>query len=102
MLPIYRLHFHAPLTHISEYPYSSQGISIFFMDIVGFTPLAGEADPQDVMRLLNELFSVFDDLCTAHGVYKVWKPRLRAYNQNALGYWVVNGSFEFGTDQTIN
>ena len=38
-------------------------ITIFFMDIVGFTPLAKEADPQDVMKMLNELFSVFDDLC---------------------------------------
>jgi class 3 adenylate cyclase len=38
-------------------------ITIFFMDIVGFTPLAKEADPQDVMKMLNELFSVFDALC---------------------------------------
>ena len=40
------------------------------MDIVGFTPLAREAHPQDVMKMLNELFSQFDRLCDIHGVYK--------------------------------
>ena len=47
------------------------GVSIFFMDIVGFTSMAKEADPQDVMKMLNELFSELDALCETHNVYKV-------------------------------
>ena len=47
------------------------GVSILFMDIVGFTSLAKEADPRDVMAMLNNLFSTFDSLCHTFGVYKV-------------------------------
>ena len=69
------------LSHVCE-PLSSQhqhqDISIFFMDIVGFTPLAKEAHPEDVMWMLDELFSHFDKLCDVHHVYKV--------NGNGGGY----------------
>ena len=56
---------------VSQLANKHQAITIFFMDIVGFTPLAKEADPQDVMKMLNELFSVFDALCGVHDVHKV-------------------------------
>ena len=46
-------------------------VSILFMDIVGFTPLAKSVHPQEVMHMLNELFSEFDALCNEFGVYKV-------------------------------
>ena len=50
---------------------SHEDISVLFLDIVGFTSMAKEADPQDVMLMLNKLFSVFDQLCLSHGVHKV-------------------------------
>ena len=63
---------------IAQLAHRHSGVSILFMDIVGFTPVSSEADPQDIMRMLNELFSGFDAFCTEHGVYKVWlRPRIQ-------------------------
>ena len=56
---------------VAQLAHSHTGISIFFMDVVGFTPMSKDADPQDVMKMLNELFSAFDILCDKHDVYKV-------------------------------
>ena len=56
---------------VSKLAHKHEGITIFFMDIVGFTTLAKEADPHDVMKMLNELFSAFGSFCSAHDVYKV-------------------------------
>ena len=56
---------------IATLAHQHRDVSILFMDVVGFTPAANEADPQDVMRMLNELFSGFDGLCAKHRVYKV-------------------------------
>lgn len=36
--------------------------SILFADIVGFTVLASQCSAQELVRLLNELFSFFDQL----------------------------------------
>ena len=46
-------------------------VTIFFSDIVGFTTMAGEMTPIEVMRMLNELYLGFDKLVEKHGVYKV-------------------------------
>ena len=56
---------------VAQLAHSHTGISIFFMDVVGFTPMSKDADPQDVMKMLNELFTALDALCGAHDVYKV-------------------------------
>ena len=47
------------------------GVSIMFMDIVGFTPMANDAQPQEVMMMLNEMFAAMDALCEVHNVYKI-------------------------------
>ena len=47
------------------------GVSILFMDIVGFTSMSKEVHPKLVMHFLNELFSRFDVLCDVYGVHKV-------------------------------
>lgn len=46
-------------------------VTIFFSDIVGFTSLAGEMRPIQVMKMLNELYTEFDKIAEKHGVYKV-------------------------------
>ena len=61
-------------------------VSILFMDIVGFTPLAKSVHPQEVMHMLNELFSEFDALCNEFGVYKV---------NNTILFTVSNCFFAF-------
>jgi len=45
--------------------------TIFFCDIVGFTTIAKEMSPLNVMRLLNSLYTEFDELVEEHQVYKV-------------------------------
>ena len=63
---------------VAQLAHSHTGISIFFMDVVGFTPMSKDANPQDVMKMLNELFSALDILCGTHDVYKVNKTSVWA------------------------
>ncbi len=45
--------------------------TILFADIVGFTPLSAEMPPLELLNLLNQIFSVFDQLAEKHGVEKI-------------------------------
>jgi len=45
--------------------------TVLFADICGFTPMATDAPPDEVVRLLNEIFSVFDELTTHLGLEKI-------------------------------
>lgn len=46
-------------------------VSVLFADLVGFTSLAGRITPEKLVRILNEIFSRFDDLAEAHGLEKI-------------------------------
>ncbi|PNH04275.1 Soluble guanylate cyclase 88E, partial [Tetrabaena socialis] len=46
-------------------------VTILFSDIVGYTTVASKLTPFQVVTLLNELFTVFDELTARNGVYKV-------------------------------
>uniref|UniRef100_A0A7S1FMU1 Phosphodiesterase n=1 Tax=Corethron hystrix TaxID=216773 RepID=A0A7S1FMU1_9STRA len=46
-------------------------VTIFFSDIVGFTSMAGEMLPNQVMEMLNDLYVELDKITARHGVYKV-------------------------------
>jgi class 3 adenylate cyclase len=48
-----------------------QDVTILFMDVVGFTAMSKTVEPQAVMTLLNQLFTIFDALCDVYGVQKV-------------------------------
>lgn len=45
--------------------------TILFADIVNFTPLASELSPQELVSLLNRIFSEFDQLVDLHGLEKI-------------------------------
>jgi class 3 adenylate cyclase len=46
-------------------------VTVLFADIVNFTPLSERIAPEGVVRLLDELFSVFDQLAQRHGLEKI-------------------------------
>lgn len=45
--------------------------SILFADLVGFTRFAERLDPDDLVRLLNQYFSAFDELADRFGLEKI-------------------------------
>jgi PAS domain S-box-containing protein len=46
-------------------------VTIMFADIVGFTPLSARISPKELVNLLNEIFSTFDQLAEKHGLEKI-------------------------------
>ena len=49
----------------------SDEVSVLFADITCFTPVAERLPAEEVVVLLNDIFSAFDDLVTAHGLEKI-------------------------------
>ena len=45
--------------------------SVLFADIVNFTPISARFGPYEVVEMLNELFSHFDELVDKYGVEKI-------------------------------
>jgi class 3 adenylate cyclase len=46
-------------------------VTVLFADLCGFTEFSEKVDPQDLVGLLDEIFSTFDHLANAHGVEKI-------------------------------
>jgi class 3 adenylate cyclase len=46
-------------------------VTVLFADIVDFTPLSASLTPQELVALLNEIFSLFDELAEKHGLEKI-------------------------------
>jgi class 3 adenylate cyclase len=44
---------------------------VIFADIVGFTGISERIPPSDLVELLNEVFSMFDDLVDKYGLEKI-------------------------------
>lgn len=46
-------------------------VTVIFADIVGFTKLADSMSPKQIVRLLNQLFSGYDEIAERHGLEKI-------------------------------
>jgi class 3 adenylate cyclase len=46
-------------------------VTVMFADIVGFTELAAQTDPIELVEILNVIFSEFDQLTEEHGLEKI-------------------------------
>jgi adenylate cyclase len=47
------------------------GVTILFADLVGFSTVAAQLTPCDLVRLLNQIFSRFDELAALYGLEKI-------------------------------
>ncbi len=46
-------------------------VTVMFADIVGFTRMTEELSPVETVRILNDIFSIFDDIAEKHRVEKI-------------------------------
>ncbi|MBK7958937.1 MAG: tetratricopeptide repeat protein [Bacteroidetes bacterium] len=46
-------------------------VSVFFSDIVGFTQLSQKVTPDELLSMLNEIFTEFDRIARNHGLEKI-------------------------------
>jgi len=49
-----------------------KNVTLLFADIVNFTKYSSSVTPNDVLKMLRELFNEFDKMCLKHQVYKVY------------------------------
>ena len=49
--------------------------SVFFCDIVNFQMMAMDSQPMDIVKLLNDIYTRFDDVIAKFKVYKVRADR---------------------------
>ena len=50
---------------------SHENVTVLFTDICGFTSIASQWPVENIIKMLNDMFTRFDDLTRRHTVYKV-------------------------------
>ncbi len=59
------------ITHGVATPRHYDSVSVLFTDFQGFTKLASEITPQELVHTLNECYSAFDDIIGRHKLEKI-------------------------------
>jgi guanylate cyclase len=72
---------------------SHDNVTILFADIAGFTKISDSLPPAELVDLLSQLFSRFDQLAAKHGLEKI--------KTIGDGYMVVGGAPEARPDHAI-
>ena len=58
---------HPDRTLAKEYP----NVTVLFTDIVGFTKISGEMTAEEVVTMLNKMFTLFDERAQREGIEKI-------------------------------
>ena len=67
-------------------PESFESVTVFLCDIVQFTNLSSESTAQQVIEMLNTLYSMFDERIDSYNVYKVSFLRWLSIALSAFSY----------------
>uniref|UniRef100_H2YFF7 Guanylate cyclase n=1 Tax=Ciona savignyi TaxID=51511 RepID=H2YFF7_CIOSA len=52
-------------------PETYDNVTVYFSDIVGFSDICHRSEPLEVVRMLNELYTMFDQIIDSFDVYKI-------------------------------